>query len=276
MAKSIRCTDTGKLFRNLQDAQLYAERTGNSNFEECDQEVAPLSEEEKQAKIEQIRIKLAEKRKEREEEDKVRGIEEEKNRRLEGQKMLEARDEYEQQQRKRDYEDRKKEKEAFLREKERLRLEVAKDKAERAGDAARRRGESPEGVKEAYQVALDKALGKGMASEAEKTPLQIMNESIKTLSAYKVVDEGLVALKTINKMLSNIATNPQEEKFLQVNLENEAFKKRVASKVGGVAFLKACGFEKHDRKLHLSKETLDIDLIKQGVKLLDEAISAYF
>merc|ERR1719487_2351228 len=47
VAKSIKCVETGRLFRNAMEAQAYAERTGRTQFEETTEVKKPLTEEEK-------------------------------------------------------------------------------------------------------------------------------------------------------------------------------------------------------------------------------------
>ena len=62
VAKSIRCVDTGKVFRTMMEAQAYAERTGNANFEECAEEKKALTPEEKAVMMEKMSAKLKEKK----------------------------------------------------------------------------------------------------------------------------------------------------------------------------------------------------------------------
>lgn len=62
VAKSIRCVDTGKVFRTMMEAQAYAERTGNANFEECAEEKKALTPEEKAIMMEKMSAKLKEKK----------------------------------------------------------------------------------------------------------------------------------------------------------------------------------------------------------------------
>ena len=47
-------------------------------------------------------------------------------------------------------------------------------------------------------------------------------------------------------MLQNIIDNPNEAKFKQINLSNEAFKKRVSAFAGGLGLLKAAGFQHNE------------------------------
>lgn len=62
VAKSIRCVDTGKVFRTMAEAQAYAERTGNANFEECAEEKKPLTAEEKAVMMEKMQAKMTAKK----------------------------------------------------------------------------------------------------------------------------------------------------------------------------------------------------------------------
>ncbi|KAF7357039.1 hypothetical protein MVEN_01040700 [Mycena venus] len=65
-AKSIKCSECGKIFRNTALAQFHAEKSGHQEFEESTEEVAHssnlLTEEEKKQKLAELRQKMAEKR----------------------------------------------------------------------------------------------------------------------------------------------------------------------------------------------------------------------
>ncbi|RVD89199.1 uncharacterized protein DFL_000215 [Arthrobotrys flagrans] len=61
-AKSYKCNDCGKLLRNWDAVQFHAERTEHQNFDESVEEIKPLTEEEKKAKLEELKQRLAEKR----------------------------------------------------------------------------------------------------------------------------------------------------------------------------------------------------------------------
>jgi len=55
--KSYKCVETGRLFRSYQDMQIYAERTGRTNFEESSEEKKPLTKEEMAAAQEKLKQK---------------------------------------------------------------------------------------------------------------------------------------------------------------------------------------------------------------------------
>ncbi|KAF9466174.1 ubiquitin-related domain-containing protein [Collybia nuda] len=61
-AKSIKCSECGKIFRNTALANFHAEKSGHDQFEESTEEIKPLTEEEKKQKLEELREKMAEKR----------------------------------------------------------------------------------------------------------------------------------------------------------------------------------------------------------------------
>jgi DNA repair exonuclease SbcCD ATPase subunit len=71
VARSMVCNDCGKKFRGMSQAQFHAEKSGHDDFAESAEELAPLTEEEKAAKLQAMRAALAEKRAGQAEEDKI-------------------------------------------------------------------------------------------------------------------------------------------------------------------------------------------------------------
>ncbi|KAI9657496.1 MAG: hypothetical protein M1829_006906 [Trizodia sp. TS-e1964] len=61
-ARSLVCNDCGKKFRSTAQAEFHATKTEHVDFSESTEEIAPLTAEEKKAKLEDLRQKLAEKR----------------------------------------------------------------------------------------------------------------------------------------------------------------------------------------------------------------------
>ncbi|KAJ3881561.1 ubiquitin-related domain-containing protein [Lentinula edodes] len=61
-AKSIKCSECGKIFKNTALAEFHAEKSGHDQFEESTEEVKPLTEEEKKKRLAELRAKMAEKR----------------------------------------------------------------------------------------------------------------------------------------------------------------------------------------------------------------------
>ena len=71
VAKSLMCEDCGRRFRSEAQAEFHAAKTQHINFKESTEEIAPLTEEEKKAKLAELRQKLAEKRSGMSEQDKI-------------------------------------------------------------------------------------------------------------------------------------------------------------------------------------------------------------
>lgn len=70
-AKSLVCNECGKRFRSQAQAEFHASKTEHVDFSESTEEVAPLTEEEKIAKLAELRERLAEKRAVQSEQDKI-------------------------------------------------------------------------------------------------------------------------------------------------------------------------------------------------------------
>jgi len=76
-----------------------------------------------------------------------------------------------------------------------------------------------------------------------------------------------------------VAKGEADAKFRTINLDNAAFKKRVATLVGGVALLRAVGFVKDDaaRTLALSLEAraANLALLTETLAKLEAGHAAY-
>lgn len=70
-ARSLVCNECGKRFRSQAQAEFHASKTEHVDFAESTEEIAPLTEEEKKAKLEELRQKLAAKKAQRSELDKI-------------------------------------------------------------------------------------------------------------------------------------------------------------------------------------------------------------
>lgn len=70
-ARSLVCNECGKKFRSHAQAEFHASKTQHVDFAESTEEIAPLTEEEKKAKLEALRAKLADKRAGQSEQEKA-------------------------------------------------------------------------------------------------------------------------------------------------------------------------------------------------------------
>lgn len=60
--RSLICNDCGKKFRGQSQAEFHASKSGHVDFAESTEEIAPLTEEQKKEKLDELRAKLASKR----------------------------------------------------------------------------------------------------------------------------------------------------------------------------------------------------------------------
>lgn len=244
----------------------------------------PLTEEEKQQKLAELEAKMVARRAEREEREKKEKVERELRRRKEGKEMHKAREEYEEIQRKREAEKRKKEKEDAKRERARLKALLEQDKRERQANGGKLTGvstlEEEEAIEKQMAEAASASKSKSKTAKASKAisdlpPREQIDSCIETLKQYRVANDGLTALKTLNVYVKNLLTKPEEEKFRHINVENAAFKKRVGSLRGGIGFLKALGFVRTENMLDLDTSARDEALLTYAQEKLRAALATY-
>lgn len=130
-AKSLRCKECGKLFRNQVQAEAHAEKTEHVDFEESTEEIAPMTEDQKAARLQELKDRLAAKRAGQAAQDK---IEQKKNQQILAKSTKDQQDAKEQleiKQRIKDAEAKRKEKQDDLDAKKRIQAKIQADKEER-------------------------------------------------------------------------------------------------------------------------------------------------
>ncbi|KAI7886101.1 hypothetical protein K492DRAFT_233625 [Lichtheimia hyalospora FSU 10163] len=130
-AQSLACNDCGKLFRDAATAERHAIKTSHQNFSESTQVIAPLTEEEKQAKLAELKARLAEKRAVKAREEAEERRQSEKIRRKTGQEISQARQQMEEKEMKKAMEAKRREKEADRLAKAKIKAQIEQDKKER-------------------------------------------------------------------------------------------------------------------------------------------------
>ncbi|KAE8210708.1 hypothetical protein CF327_g5451 [Tilletia walkeri] len=136
-AKSIKCSECGKIFKNSALAQYHAEKSGHTDFEESTEEIKPLTEEEKKAKLEELRVKMAEKRATKSKAEVEEAKANELIRRKAGKDVEQAREDLKKKEAIKEAEAKKREKQMEADARARVKAQIEADKRERADRAAR-------------------------------------------------------------------------------------------------------------------------------------------
>ncbi|BGP57975.1 hypothetical protein JCM8202v2_005632 [Rhodotorula sphaerocarpa] len=169
-AKSLKCSECGKLFRNQALASYHSTKSGHTEFEESTEELKPLTEEEKAQKLEELRAKMAEKKKAQAKLDAEENRRNEEIRRKSGKDEAAAKEALKVKEALRAADQRKKEKEDDLKARKRIREQIEADKQARAAKSARekalREGRNPDLAAEGASTSSPAAAGAGAAPAA--------------------------------------------------------------------------------------------------------------
>ncbi|KAF8329431.1 ubiquitin-related domain-containing protein [Cantharellus anzutake] len=136
-ANSIKCSQCGKTFKNVDLANFHAEKSGHDQFEESTEEIKPLTEAEKKAKLEELRAKMAEKREKKAILDAGEQKANEALRRKAGKDQAKAQEELKAKQIQKEVEQKRKDKIEDAKAKAVIRAQIEADKKARAEKAAK-------------------------------------------------------------------------------------------------------------------------------------------
>ncbi|KAL0575584.1 hypothetical protein V5O48_006400 [Marasmius crinis-equi] len=136
-AKSIKCSQCGKTFKNTALANFHAEKSGHDQFEESTEEIKPLTEEEKKERLAELRAKMADKRARKAVEDAAEQKANENLRRKAGKDMDKIRDDLKAKEVIKEAEQKRREKIEEQQARARVKAQIEADKKERAEKAAR-------------------------------------------------------------------------------------------------------------------------------------------
>jgi len=131
VARSIKCIDCNKLFKDAEMAEWHAHKTNYVNFEESTEEIMPLTEEEKKQKLEELRIAMQERRRERQQKEEQEQRLKEIQMRKEAMESQKLRRELEDQEMKKEIERYKREKQEQSAYMAHLKAQINADKKER-------------------------------------------------------------------------------------------------------------------------------------------------
>ncbi|KAG1787508.1 ubiquitin-related domain-containing protein [Suillus plorans] len=136
-AKSIKCSECGKVFKNTALANYHAEKSGHDQFEESTEEIKPLTEEEKRQKLADLREKIAAKRSVKSQQESEEARANEAIRRKSGKDISKAKDELKAKELVKEAEQKRREKLEDAKAKAAVKAQIEADKKARAEKAAR-------------------------------------------------------------------------------------------------------------------------------------------
>ncbi|KAI9701595.1 MAG: hypothetical protein M1836_001651 [Candelina mexicana] len=155
-AKSLVCNECGKRFRSQAQAEFHASKTEHVDFAESTEEIAPLTEEEKKARLEELRQKLAEKRAGQSEQDKEDKKRNEAIRRKSTKETQDIKENLQKKEQLKEAAAKRREKQEEIAAKERIKAKIAADKEARRlkteKEKAEREGRAPDSVSAAAPV----------------------------------------------------------------------------------------------------------------------------
>ncbi|KAL4938999.1 hypothetical protein BDV06DRAFT_43868 [Aspergillus oleicola] len=140
-ARSLVCNECGKKFRSQAQAEFHASKTEHVDFSESTEEIAPLTEEEKKVRLQELREKLAAKRAGQSEQDKIDKKRNEEIRRKATKESQDAKEELERKQRLKEAQKKKQERADDIEAKKRVKAKIEADKEERRLRAEREKAE---------------------------------------------------------------------------------------------------------------------------------------
>lgn len=145
--RSLVCDDCGKKFRSQAQAEWHASKTDHTNFSESTEEVKPLTEEEKKAKLEELKEKAALKRAAQAEEDKRQQKKNEEIRRMATKESHDIREQLQMKEKIKEVEKKKREKREEIAQRKKILEQIERDKEER-----RRKAEAEKAAREGRAV----------------------------------------------------------------------------------------------------------------------------
>ncbi|KAI9325867.1 ubiquitin-related domain-containing protein [Zopfochytrium polystomum] len=131
-AASLKCDDCGRLLRDATSAEAHAIKTGHQNFSESVEQIKPLTEEEKAAKLAELKARLAARKEEKRLQEIAESKSREQVRRKTGQELTELKEKHKEIEMKKQLEEKRREKEAEKIAKAKIRAQIEADKKDRA------------------------------------------------------------------------------------------------------------------------------------------------
>lgn len=232
VAQSLKCNDCGKQFRSTAQAEFHASRTDHQDFSESTEEIAPLTEEQKAQKIEELKKRRDLKRAEQNEADKVANRRNEEIRKKSTKEQQEAKEELARKEQYKDAAKKRKEKQDDIDAKKRIQAKIAEDKAER-----KRKADIEKAAREGRPAAASAEPPPATTPAAPK-PVAAYTESRLRLQTPNGTMQKTFPVQTT---LFEVAQAAAEEKGVQVQQLVQTFPKKVFDEADFGLTLKEAG-----------------------------------
>ncbi|RYP43635.1 hypothetical protein DL768_009834 [Monosporascus sp. mg162] len=209
VAMSLVCNECGKKFRNQAAAEFHAGKTEHADFSESTEEIAPLTEEEKKARLEELREKVRAKRANQALVDKEEQKRNEKIRQKATKETQELKEELARKEQMKEAARKRQEKQEDLEAKRRIKAKIEADKEER-----RRKAEEAKAAKEGRAPAPSAPAAAATAPAAQRPAAATHNEA-----RLRLQTSGGNVMKTLpaDTTLFEVAQLLQSENGLTVN-----------------------------------------------------------
>ncbi|RAL05780.1 UBA and UBX domain-containing protein [Aspergillus ibericus CBS 121593] len=220
-ARSLVCNECGKKFRSHAQAEFHASKSGHVDFSESTEEIAALTEEEKKARLEELRQKLAAKRAGQSEQDKIDKKRNEEIRRKSTKESQDIKEELQRKQMLKEAEQKKKEKQADIEAKKRVKAKIEADREERRLRAERERAERAGVAPPAPPPAAPAATTSGPVASK---PASAYTE---TRLRFQTPKGNIMKTLPVTTTLFEVATALQQEHGVEVRSFAQNFPRKV-------------------------------------------------
>ncbi|KAF3491906.1 uncharacterized protein GIQ15_01423 [Arthroderma uncinatum] len=233
VAQSLVCNECGKRFRSQAQAEFHASKTEHVDFSESTEEIAPLTEEEKKAKLEELRLRLAEKRSKMSEQDKLDQKRNEEIRRKSTKETQDMKEDLQRREQMKEAAKKKREKQEEVEAKARIKAKIEADKQARKLKAEKEKAEREGRVLEEQKSQPTPAaapIASKPASAYTEARLRLMTPSGNVIKSFPV-DTTLFEVAAALRQDGN-----------EVNSFTQTFPKKVFNQEDFGCTLKELGF----------------------------------
>ncbi|VUC34791.1 unnamed protein product [Clonostachys rosea] len=191
-AKSMVCNECGKKFRSINAAEFHASKTEHTDFSESTEEIAPLTEDEKKAKLEELRERVRAKKAAASSKDKEEAKENERIRQKSTKESQEAKEELQRKEQMKEAARKRQEKLDDIEAKKRIKAKIEADKAERRRIAEEAKAAREGRIPDAAPAPAPAAAAPKPKSNHNEARLRLQTDSgniVKTLPAETTLFE---------------------------------------------------------------------------------------